>query len=265
MVIVDGKQLGPLLQNKNNNKGVWYIVKNLTKIIIIILSLIITGCSKYNYETDTIIYNLDIDKTFKENIVFTLPPNVEDKIKEEADNTSTSLEYNLLKNNPKPIFSEHNIFYNKDINKSKDKVEVSLDYEYLEKEFDYSQYIMQCFENYNLESDKDYFEANLSGEFYCLNDKNIEINIKSTYEVTDSNGEQVDDKYTWYINKNNYQNVNIYYKLSRDYNDMAQEHQEITNNNSYDYIKYIVGIIIIIIILIILYKFYKKKNQDLEV
>lgn len=234
------------------------------KYSIIILLFCLTGCTKYDYETDTIIYNLYIDKTFKENIIFTLPPNVENKIKEEKNYTSTSLEYSLLRENLEPIFSNHDIYYNKKINKSKDKIEVSLDYEYLEKEFDYSQNIMQCFENYDLVSAKDYFEVSLSGEFSCLNDKNIEINVTSNHPVKDSNGTLKDNKYVWYINKQNYQNINIHHKISRKYDDMSKSHHQQENNSS-SYIKWLMGIIIIIILLGILFKIYKNKKQNLEV
>jgi hypothetical protein len=239
-------------------------LKNLT--IILLLSFL-AGCTKYDYEKDTITYNLDIDKTFKENIIFTLPANVEDQIKEEEDYTSTSLEYSLLKENFEPIFNNHDVYYNKKINKSLDKVEVSLDYEYLEKEFDYSHFAMQCFENYNFITDENYFEVSLSGKFYCLNDKNIEINITSIYPVSDTNGENIDNKYVWYINKSNFNNVNIHYKISRDYDDMSKTSQNTNKSNSsiFGYVKYLVGIIIIIILLIVLYKFYQKKKKDFDV
>lgn len=99
-----------------------------------------------------------------------------------------------------------------------------LDYTYLEKDFVFSNYITNCFENYKVNSTEDYFELDLDGEFYCLNDSTINLTIDSIHKVKESNGTtNNDDVYHWTINKENYQNVDIYYKLTRKYSSMSTE------------------------------------------
>ena len=48
-------------------------MKNRIKCIVVIMLLfVLSGCGlKYNNNIDSIVYNLDIGKTFKENIIFT--------------------------------------------------------------------------------------------------------------------------------------------------------------------------------------------------
>lgn len=237
-------------------------MKNLKRIILLVILLFLTGCEKNNYAVNTINYELNIDTNFQEKIIFTLPQNAYDLAKQNQDEDYTSLEYSLLYEDNESINSNHEKKYNKEIDKEKDKVTVSLDYNYTEDDFIYSNYIMNCFENYNLTSNEESFIIDLSGEFYCLNDKILNIKIKSSYDVLDSNGTNTEDGYTWQINENNYNNVNIKHEISRDYYDMEQTITEENNsNNTWEIIKSVLGIAVVIIILIILTKFYKKQQE----
>ena len=66
---------------------------------------------------------------------------------------------------------------------------------------------MNCFENYDVISNDDKFELYLSGEFYCLNDKEkVNINVSTMFEVAESNGILNDNAYVWEINKDNVNN-----------------------------------------------------------
>ena len=138
-------------------------------LFIFLLTFILVGCSKSNEDKSIIYYNLDISTYFKENITFLLDRNAYE-IAKNYDGTGEPLEYTLLYDNINPIFSNYNDFYKKDIDKRLNDIKVNLSYNYIEDDFAYSSYIMNCFENYDITSNEDSFEILLSGEFYCLND-----------------------------------------------------------------------------------------------
>ena len=239
------------------------LVKKYTWLIIILL---LTGCSKkYNYDTNTVNYNLNINETFNETIIFTYSNDIYEKVEKESKNddiTYESLEYSLLNKKIEPIFSYHNVFYDKKIKKTGDKVNITLKYNYLEDEYRYSQNIMQCFEKYEINSEEDYFELLLSGEFYCYNNMQYNINIQTNYNVLESNGFLDNNKYTWNIDNNNYKNINIKFKISRDYDEMETEHLNSINVGTIfvDIMK-IILIISLFIIIYILKKREKKLNE----
>lgn len=240
----------------------------LKKIYLIMILSLTIGCTKNNTATNTINYNLDIKTTFQEKITFTLPITAYDQANKNKEESYTNLEYSLLNEESEPINSNHQEKYNKKIKKEKDKVTILLDYNYKEDDFIYSNYIMNCFENYNLTSNEDSFSLELSGNFYCLNDNIINININTDYEVIESNGINTEKGYTWQINTNNYNNIDIKYEISRNYYDMEQISNNSTNsnsnkkyNNSLTIIKDLIIIILTISLLIILNKFYKKRQK----
>lgn len=234
---------------------------------LIFLLLLLTGCGeKYDNNENKIIYNLNVGSTFKENIVFTYSNDLYKSVRSEPmdnDLSSASLEYWLLYGKINPINSFDNIFYDKKIIKNKGFVNAVLDYEYLETDFLHSNFIMQCFENYDLSTYEDYFVINLSGEYFCWDDKEVEINVTSDYTIVDSNGESINNKYIWSINKDNYEDVDIYYKVYRNYNGQLKKRKSsFFSGKVFDNLKYIFGIIVIIIMFFGLFKIYKKSKND---
>lgn len=238
-------------------------MKKVRFIILVLISFIVTACNKYNYDVDTINYRLDIGKTFKENIVFTFRSDAYD-LETDPNFTGILIEDSILKDDSYPIFSNYNVKYNKKIKNGSDRIEAVLDYEYTDGEFLYSNYMMNCFENYDINSMKDYFEIHLSGHFSCYqNDKIFNINVKTNHEILETNGIDNGDYYYWKIDSNNYENVDLYYKISREYESMAT----VVDKNTFikdiiDILKYVVGIIVIIFILVKLYRFLQKRNND---
>ena len=260
LVIKVGEVLGPL---KKLVKGVDFMKKEFN-FFVILLCVILTGCNKYDYDVDTINYELNIDKTFNEKIIFTFKPDAYN-IKYDPDFTGIIMEDEILNNDNYAINSNVDSIYNKKIYKSSNKIEAVLNYNYLESDFVYSNFIMNCFENYDLIGYEDSFEVKLSGEFSCLNDKNMTITVTSSHEVEDTNGERDGDKYIWHITQDNYNNVNIYHKILRDYDDMVISVSNNNVNNMFVIIKNVLVSVIIGILLVLLYKFYKKKKQELDV
>lgn len=205
-------------------------MRNIVKISIIIVSVcVLVGCTdktnnidNTNMAINTINYHLNITDYFQEKIEFKLSPDAYEIAKESEDYSYTNMEYSLLYEEQEPIFSIHDKKYQKEIKDSGEGVEVILSYNYKENEFINSNYIINCFENYKIYSKDDYLEINLSGEFYCLENKNLNIFIRSNHEVVETNGNLNDGEYQWIIDESNYQNVNIKYKINRSYSDMAQ-------------------------------------------
>ena len=226
-----------------------------------LLILLITGC-RNNISSNTVSYNLDITDRYKEKIIIALPKNAYEIAKKYSPfkGQYISLEYTLLNEKIYPINTNSTIYYDKKIDKKDNQVNVTLTNDYSEKDFLYESYIYKCFENYNLESAEDSFEISLFGKYYCNNqfDKLV-INITNSNYILDSNGTKTKNGYTWTIDKNNFDNVNIHYMFSRDYDSMPTN---VTQNNSgvspFKRIFSFITLIIMIILIVFLYNLYKR-------
>lgn len=237
------------------------------KLLFLILVLFLSACTNDSNDIDTIYYNLNISTTFDEkiNIYLTKDAYKLAKENEKQEESITNLEYKLLYEDIEPIFSVHDVYYNKDIKKRFNDIKVELSYNYLEDDFVYSNYLMNCFENYHITSTEDNVEISLNGEFYCLNDKdNINIKVTSIFDVTSSNGLLVNDAYVWNIDKENFNNVDISYVISRNYDGMLKDRNLIdkktSNVSGFKIFKYII-LFLVLGLLFVLYKKYKNIDQ----
>lgn len=233
-------------------------------VCMIFLGFLLTGCNdKYDNDVNKIVYNLNMGSTFKEKIVFTYSNDLYKAVRKESeDKDYDSSDAWLLFEKIGPINSLNNVFYEKKILKNKESVNVVLDYEYLEKEFLHSNFIMRCFEKYDLSSYEDYFVVNLSGEYLCWEDKEVEINVTNDYNVSSTNGEKIDNEYMWNINKDNYQNVDIQHVISRNYSNQVSSHGSDTNMKM---LNYFIVVLIGIILMYVLFKVYKMKKISSDI
>lgn len=236
-------------------------MKNFRLVFIIMLSLFLVGCSGEE-NLDTIYYDLDISTMFEERITVFLDKDAYKIAKEnqEQEQSSTSLEYELLYEDIEPVFSNHVDIYSKDIDKRLKDIKVDLRYNYIEEDFIYSNNIMNCFENYDVISNENSLEIYLSGEFYCLRDKsNVNIRVSSAFEVESSNGELEEDTYIWNINEENASNVNISHVILRNYEGMNDDRTSVAigNEDSSDTMS-IVKVVVLVLILGVLFIIKKK-------
>ena len=232
----------------------------MKKIFLIIILLLLTGCSEVSNDIN---YNLYIDTTYHEKITFNLSKDAKKIAKENAEFDSyTSLEYKLLEEDNEPIYSNHNKFYNKDIDYKINSTVVTLDYEYIEDDFMNSNYIRNCFENYKLVSTDNTFEVNLNGKFYCYNNKKINILVDGIFEVIETNGEITDEGVKFTIDENNYNNIDIKYNIKRNHEGMSTSIDNTKENTTINSIMDILWIIFLIICLILLLYLYKKKVNN---
>lgn len=243
-------------------------MKKIKYLVVLFVILLLSGCggSKSNYDVNTINYILDISDTYMETIDFVLPADAYEIMHNQKEDAALNLEYLLLETNDQyPYFYSAGITYEKKISKYKDRVDVSLKYNYIEDEFLYHNYIMMCFENYDIRSTSDYFEVNLSGEFACMHDMDkLNIFVNTDYAVKDTNGIKKENGYNWTIDKNNYKDVNIYYKLKRNYDNMLKTIPKKESSFS-EILKIIFVFMIILFIVFLLVRFYKRRKKALEV
>lgn len=232
-------------------------------ICLLVCLIFLTGCDSF-VDANVVDYELNIDKTISEKIIVGLSGNAYDiaNIDVNSESTAISLEYSLLNENQNPVFGNHDDLYNKRIIKRNNGVTVLLDYEYIENDFLYNNYIMSCFEKYAINSKEDTLEILLSGKFYCFDNNGLEkvnINVNTRYDVISSNGDKTEKGYSWQINRNNYENVNINYMISRDFKGMADKVNN-SNNIIIDLVK-LFGLIVCLFVIYILYKRMKNKIE----
>lgn len=240
-------------------------MKKLKLLLIISISFFCVGCSNKEQNLDTIYYTLNINTILEEKITVYLDKDAKEKAKQnqEDEESVTNLEYTLLYEKSKPIFSNNEVYYNKNIDKKLNKFKVDLKYNYIEEDFTYSNYIMNCFENYDIKRNEGSLEIHLSGKFYCLHDKkNVNISVNSIFDVDSSNGTLEDDVYTWNINEENVNNVDIKHVLLRNYDGMETEREntEIDDNSGIstgNVIRIVVGGILLVGIFIL-----RKRNLN---
>ena len=241
--------------------------KNL--LLFIVVMFFLTGCGSSKLEEYSVNYKLDISDIFSERIVFALPKNaykVADKFTDKK-NTTYPLEYSLLKQDYYPIFSNKKDVYNKDIKKYNNQVDVILSYNYPEKHFVYANLITLCFEKYDIISGDDYFEVKLSGAFLCNNKiKKLNIEVTSPYKVLESNGKKNGNTYSWSIKKKDFSNVDVSYKISRDYKKMSQVSTNIRNrdkrNNTIRNLRIAVIVVMVLVIIGFSIRFYFMKKES---
>ena len=237
-------------------------------LLLIILTIFLTGCGSSKLEEYSVNYKLNITDYFSESITFGLPKNADKIIQKEQEKSDNpvSLEYSLLKLDQYPIFSNNDELYNKKIDKYNNGIEVNLNYNYPENYFVYGNYITACFENYDLISADDYFEVKLSGTFSCNNQiEKLNIEVTSDYKVLESNGKKNGNTYSWSIDKKDFENVDISYKIKRDYDEMAKD---VINDNSSSKrdvtirnIRIVVLVIMVLIVGVFMVRFYFMKKD----
>lgn len=127
--------------------------------------------------------------------------------------------------------------------------------------------IRNCFKHVNILNQSNTISISTDSELSCMNymdgiDK-ITINIKTNYEVLDTNATSVNDKtYTWVITKNNYTNSNIYMKINKlvKYNSSNNTKNDILVSNFQ--IMYALIVAVLLLVGFLIYKIFKKNSEE---
>lgn len=181
-------------------------------ILLLILILILTGCtSEYNI-------NFDNDE-IKENIVVTIPDSsipIYTEEEREANIAPDDPVTPFIENDQYPFLNNEEIKYKKNVDKKGDITTVTLDYTYTHDSFQKARTFKSCFEEPYYEENKDSYTLNFSGNFYCLYGDELKINLKTNNEVLENNADEVKGNvYTWIVNRDNYQKLNINIEISK--------------------------------------------------
>ena len=154
------------------------------KIIILLSLLLLTGC--------TVNYNLEINKdTLNETITGTV---TKEESSQESNATGLSTVYSII--------NEEEL-YQKDLKESGNNINYTFKYNYNIEDFVNSTIINTCFENKEIEEIDNYYSIKLSGNFYCLYSKKINIAVTSNLKVASNNADKIkDNTYIWTIDKN---------------------------------------------------------------
>lgn len=178
-------------------------------ILLFIIFTILTGCSsEYNIEFS--------NNKIKENIKVDILDSDMPKKFDENIYSSSDIITPFINNDQYPFFGNEEIIYNKIVNKNGNTTHIELNYDYSHQDFLNSTVYRSCFENSEFTTNKKYYDLNFYGTFYCLYGEELVINIKTDNEVISNNADKVNGNvYTWIINKDNIDKVNIQMRISK--------------------------------------------------
>ena len=200
--------------------------------------LLLTGC--------TVNYNLEIDDNIlKEKITGTV---TKEESKQNSKATDISTIYSIINEEQKPIYNKEEI-YQKSLKDNGNNID-----NYTMEDFINSTIINTCFENHEIEQLDNYYSIRLSGNFYCLYSKKINIAVTSNLKVASNNADKIkDNTYIWTIDKNT---TDIELAVDKDTPYTKPIKRGISSTFR------IVCFIILIILSLITYLLYKKKNSS---
>ncbi len=177
-------------------------------LILFLVLLLSTGCS--------VEYNLTIDELNA----------IEDfSLYVENNSSNTAMINDMYQRQTESYFNqdtEDSEYYEvkKGLTRDKKNLFLNFKYNYPLKKLQNSNAISECFYNKSVTKDQEYITLNTSEGFDCiykdtdLQIENLTINIKTNLKVVESNSDKTKkNTYTWNINKNNYQDKNIYMKI----------------------------------------------------
>ncbi len=211
-------------------------------LIFLLIVFLLSGCtSNYNLEISNNSFKENINATINKNEIPTSSPYPEI----ELDDQITP----FLNKDYSAIFSDDKALYKKRVTYLDNYINVDMSYKYNEQEFYNSNSLKLCFDNYEFSYEDDYY-IHAYGRFYCLYSDSLDINIKTNNKVLSHNADEVNgNTYTWHVNKDNLDNLDINIKVDKGINK-----ETITT--------IIIVIFIIIILSIVGLVVYKKGSKE---
>lgn len=213
------------------------------KIIILLSLLLLTGC--------TVNYNLEINKdTLNETITGTV---TKEESSQESNATGLSTVYSIINEDQKPVYNKEEL-YQKELKESGNNINYTFKYNYNIEDFVNSTIINTRFENKEIEEIDNYYSIRLSGNFYCLYSKKINIAVTSNLKVASNNADKIkDNTYIWTIDKNT-TNIELVVDKNTPYTKPIKRGISSTFR--------IVCFIVLVVLSSLAYILYKKKNSS---
>ena len=207
-------------------------MKKIRNIIILLLIVFVTGCSK---EYTLIIKDNKITEKF-------------DIVLDDNDENSQRLELDYF-----PLHANEEVKYIINISKNDGKIDAHFEYEYQPNEFVNANTITSCFANREIVVDNDeYYYFKLGDVQDCMSDFNLDINIIAENKVIESNADEIKgNKYIWHLTDEKKDKFELMIKIKKN---IAQKKKN-------KIVIFIIGAIILIAIPFI-YLIVKKKKSN---
>ncbi len=214
------------------------------KMLIMILSvLLLTGC--------TVNYNLEVENNSLKEVIYGTV--TKEETTNDANSTAPNIVNELIYSEKVPL-AEGTSAYNREIYENGSDINYKFSYNYDMSDFESSSLINTCFENHEIVDLGDYYSIKLSGNFYCLYSKKINIAVTSNLKVASNNADKIkDNTYIWTIDKNT---TDIELAVDKDTPYTKPIKRGISSTFR------IVCFIILIILSLITYLLYKKKSNN---
>lgn len=227
----------------------------MKKVVLIFLSIILlSGCDiNYNIEIKNNKISTDLDLNVSEEDYKKYNDNNEEKL------SATLYEY--FDERKILAFDDMNYtdFLNKKISRSNNALDINYTYNYDYLNFYKSYALNNCFEDFTVLNEDNYFYIKAQGTFNCYYDE-TKINIKTDRKVINSNHDSYKDGvYTWNITRDKIDDINIIFQIDKD-NSFIPIDENIENANKVDLFT-IVGIVFGVCVLFVLIMFMKKQNK----
>ncbi len=211
--------------------------------LLVPLLFLLAGC--------TVNYNLDIDgDNLDEKITGTV---TKEEYEVKDTDTGENQIYTLFNYDQNALYDEESTYLRTIDDKGK-KINYSFSYRY-NYDFDRSTLINNCFEYHLVEETEDYIYIKLSGKFYCMYSKKIDIKVKTNNAVLENNAKKVDgNTYTWTLKDKD--DVDIILNVSKK---LKNDNSKVSKINTFQ----LIGLVVLVILCITIYILYRKKNNEI--
>lgn len=221
----------------------------MKKLLFLICScLILTGC-QVDYE---LYFN---DGGIEENIVSKFDYDIYEVAEAVKEGDSIHIEEILTSDKLRSLIDEEE-YYEKNIVVKDNKSIATLKYNYTYDNFEKSYLIDKCFENKIFINDSNYYYLSLGGEFYCFENKNVNINVSTDRKVIYHNADEVKDRnYIWNLDMDE-EEYDVVFQVSK--SDEAIEKTKDKKMNIFP----MIGLIIFAIAFLMIFLLKRKINKD---
>lgn len=241
------------------------------KLLILLSVFLITGCqAEYNIVIDDnlvkeelLVYETNMNKwnTIQGNNILTY-----EQYQQEYKDAPVGIYYNDQNIDGEVGFNSNRSYYTINLINNNNRKGLSFNTNFNLNRYDNSYITKNCFKYINVLNQLGTISISTSNELTCMDyidglDK-ITINIKTDYEVLETNATSVNNKtYTWVITKDNYTNSNIYIKLSKSINSNSSSNKK-NNNVSNFQLTYLIIVVVLLLLGFLVYTKFKKNSEE---